>query len=420
MKLKQLAKRLSTRSFDRVFLRILSISKRYGWTPERYCCQLTEMIQLCKTYGFKPTFPVTASVVERHPQRFRAAQTLGAEFAIHGLKHIDYTHLSRDDVKDHAQKAQQAFKMHGLEAQGFRYPYLRQNHQTVQCIADSGYQWDSSQAIAWTGLAESEFSSHIWSNYQSILRTYHAITYQPHQARPRWDNGFIHLPVTVPDDDILIERLELKCSNKIDAILSEMYVNFTANGDFLNLQMHPERFSCFREPLESLMSKAANDSAIWKASLNEVATWWKKRCEIAFDVQRTPEGWFLYLNTPECAVFEIWQAGERKPQKWDEKKAWKVKPLIGVAKENISEWSAVLRNEGFLFEVDASSADVAVMLPDRSVKAEACDLYALLDKTSAPTIKVSTWPQGFRAAVSVSGDIDGIDLIDFWERFHGN
>lgn len=421
MQFRQLIKRLTTRSFDRVFLRLYTISKRYGWTPERYCRHWMAMIHLCKKYGFTPTFPVTASVVARHPDRFRAAQDLGVEFAVHGLKHIDYTQLSPDSVKMHADEAKQLFNLHGIQATGFRYPYLRHNVETVQCIASSGYGWDSSRAVVWSGIEETHFSPAIWSNYQAILSTYHAEDYNSHPSLPRWEDGFVHLPVAIPDDDVLIERLELRCPEEITAILSNMYEDYVSHGYFLTLQLHPERFTGFAKSLESIMSKAEADPQVWVTSLNEMATWWLERSQ--FSIKAHPLGentWQIQIQAPKDSTIELW-AQSKCLKQWKEH-TWQAtyQPIIHVTQTQLKFWESILRNEGFAFTVNASGEDCALTLPERKQQAARCDLYKAMEINSNPVLRISTWPGEKRAAVAVSGDIDGIDRIDFWERFRGN
>jgi len=42
-----------------------------------------------------------------------------------------------------------------------------------------------------------------------------------------------------------------------------------------------------------------------------------------------------------------------------------------------------------------------------------------IDRVRAPMLRVAAWPRGKSWAMSVTGDVDNVDWLDFWNRWHG-
>ncbi|MCK5145983.1 polysaccharide deacetylase family protein [bacterium] len=397
-----------------------SIFQRYGFKPNRYCTNLFEMIELCLKYKIHPTFPVTASVVKRHPEIFKEAQDLGVEFAVHGLKHIDYTQLPDRDVMQHAQKAIDIFNLHGINTCGFRYPYLRSNAHIVEVLKCTGYSWDSSNAIVWTGVKQEQFNSKIWDNYQNILNTYEATKFCNTKCLPEINDNFIHLPVSVPDDDILIERLELKDNSAITNILYQMLEEHYKKESLFILQLHPERFVYFKTALENILKEAMNRGTIWMASLNEISSWWKKRSEFRFKFENAAQNWELANMSDKPCNLEVWQAGERIVSDLSHKWTANYMPAIAVNANQKEQWLSTIKNSGYSYILDTNLNDAAVQLPENVSKITSELLDEIVKNSSEKILKLANWPSGKKSCIAVSGDIDGIDLIDFWERFRGN
>ena len=419
MQFYQLTKRLNTRSFDRVFLRLYTIARRYGWTPAKYEAAWFQMMALCQKQGIRPTFPVTACVVKRHPHLFIRAKEMGAEFAVHGLRHIDYTHLCLDTVMAHARHGLDIFKMNGLEAQGFRYPYLRSSQDNIACLKEAGYGWDSSEACAWHGLKAEHFSERVWGNYQNILSTYEAMDHQCSTCLPWVQDGFVELPVALPDDDMLIERLELKDDARVEAILVALYRAYRERGDALVLQMHPERFPWFQRGLTLVLEEAARDS-VWMASLDAMADWWRHRFDFQMTWSHEEAGWALKLDALPEARLEIWR-GDGAWVSWHgDSIDSMVKPVVGLNPNHGADWETLLKNEGLPFERVLVGDSVSLRIPEAlNQPPTRAEFLRLLSQVNGPLVRYARWPLGRPAALAVSGDIDGVDLWDFWERFRG-
>ena len=114
--------RLRMRSIRQIFARLVSIVMRYEMSSESFQRILYAFSEFTNHFGVRPTFPVTATVVQRHPSQFQKMEMAGAELAVHGFRHVDYTQLSKTQIQAHYKKAVQIFDENGLHATGFRFP----------------------------------------------------------------------------------------------------------------------------------------------------------------------------------------------------------------------------------------------------------------------------------------------------------
>ena len=93
---------------------------------------------------------------------------------------------------------------------------------------------------------------------------------------PRIEDGIVRLPVSLPDDEILIERLAIGRPEELLAYWLEMLEKSYERSELLVLQIHPERFPICKEALAPLLEEVRKRN-VWNATLGEVASWWTER-----------------------------------------------------------------------------------------------------------------------------------------------
>ena len=86
----------------------------------------------------------------------------------------------------------------------------------------------------------------------------------------------VELPVALPDDEILIDRLGLVQTGLIREALTEMVSSAADSHGHLVLQLHPERYHIFGEALKGILAIARRKNA-WMAPLRDVAKWQAER-----------------------------------------------------------------------------------------------------------------------------------------------
>ena len=154
-----------------------------------------------------PTFPITAVTLARHPDFIRELYDQGVEFAVHGYLHIDYKMLPLSEQVRHFKKAIDIFKIYEIPFVGFRAPFLRVNGHTPEVLSSLGFMYDSSRIIHWDAVDLIEFSKYARSNHDRLREFYKPKDSKKYFSLPRLKDGIIDIPVSVPDDEAIVDRL---------------------------------------------------------------------------------------------------------------------------------------------------------------------------------------------------------------------
>lgn len=255
-----------------------AIVSRVGVTAGTMDRALAGFAELAARYEARVTFPVTALTLARHPAVLRALLSDGAtvELAIHGHRHIDHTLLPAAALAGELAQAAALFRTHGVPFAGFRAPYLRWNADLLAALEQAGLAYDSSQPILWPVIDIPALEP----AQQAALRTLLAFDRpQPAEttpALPFWAGNLLEIPVSFPDDEMLVERLRLTGAREIAAYWIAAFQQCHARGEAFVLQLHPERFPLCALALELLLDHVAQRGpAVWLASLGDIAAWWR-------------------------------------------------------------------------------------------------------------------------------------------------
>jgi len=245
------------------------------------------MVTLLKQHNVVGTFPVTALIVKRHPELLSILE--GMEVAVHGYKHTDVSKMSREYQETMLREALDIFSSLGLKPTGHRAPYLRLNETTLDVVSQMGLLYDSSVPSMWRDEGESNESKYLKNAFLSYG------LYKSGNQLPVIRGRLVILPVAIPDDEILIDRLRIN-EKQLTTTVIGMGKSALSSGGHLVLQLHPERFHLFHEALETVLNFAQEHDA-WIAPLKDVALWWRDR-------QDTEPRW------PDNAPFAISISGD--------------------------------------------------------------------------------------------------------------
>jgi peptidoglycan/xylan/chitin deacetylase (PgdA/CDA1 family) len=263
-----------------LFRRASAIFDRVGVTAGAMDRALHGFAELAAFYHARVTFPVTALTLARHPARLRALLADGAtvELAIHGYRHVDHSLLPPAALAREIAQAGEVFRAHRIPFLGFRAPYLRWNADLLEALAGAGLAYDSSQPILWPVVDPAALSPEQRQALETLLAFDRPAPAETTPALPFWSGDLLELPVSFPDDEMLVERLQLQDAGAIAAHWIAAFEQCHARGELFVLQLHPERFPLCAAALERLLEHMARyGSAVWLASLGDVATWWRQQ-----------------------------------------------------------------------------------------------------------------------------------------------
>ena len=398
------------------------IVRRYGLTPSRMERALKHLAMTLDRFQSPATLFIPAEVLERHPSVARRLQARGIEIAVHGYRHVDYTSLPPAVQQAHLATACHTFSQVGIQVKGFRAPYLRWNHHTLDALHAHGLAYDSSQGLFWPGLP---FASS--PTYRRALEFYHAQSADSYPALPYLEGGLVRIPYTLPDDEALVERISLSGPEAMSAIWLDILNRTYQLGEVFTLGLHPERVSFCREALIAVLDRARSlGPKVWIARLDEIAEWWRARAQARIHLHPAGIGrWRIRVDAPEGAVLHLREVQAEAPTTpWDDRyrqsrdTAITIRspspPCIGLSPDSDPALQAFLRQQGYPFEVSDARhryplyLDIPVFRPE-----ERRSLLDTIEKGTWPLVRLGRWPQGARSVLAITGDIDALTLWDY-------
>jgi peptidoglycan/xylan/chitin deacetylase (PgdA/CDA1 family) len=401
------------------------IATRYGLTPGKMDTAIAILRNTLSQYAASATIPVTASALEANPALAKKNSLQGMELAIHGLHHLDYSLLSLEHQLKHLCQAQEIFQKMGMPVTGFRCPYLRWNADTLTALKQTGFVYDSSQAMAWDVVGK-------WSTdaYQRALDFYRAQSASAYPALPGWSESLVRIPYSLPDDEALVDRLQITDVRVMAEIWLAMLDRAYQEGELFTLGLHPERAPVCQAALSAVLVKARSLSpGVWVARLDEITNWYRELGETTYEIDF--EGGDLYyikITAPEqatilarateiMAVTRRWVSDFKVVLSREFFLRSDKRPLVGLAPDSPVSLGRFLRHQGYLVEVSTNSQAFAVYLNRRTFHPEdERSLLAELDRGQWPLVRLSRWPGAARCALAITGDVDAFTIWDYAKR----
>ena len=409
--------------------RLPTIASRFGISCDKMDRALNGYVDLAETVGTAPSLAVTGNLVERYPHVFQRLAERGAELAIHGYVHTDYASLPLDRQREDLGRTKAAFEQIGIDVAGFRGPYLRWNDDSVTAAKDIGLTYGSNRAVAWEALPDRMRHSEAMRVYEKGLSLYGAKASREMQSLPAIVNGLLDLPASLPDDEALVDRLRLSPRERADtwcAVLDQVY----ERGEMYVFILHHERFQFCGRALAEMLSRTRREPAVWAATMREIAAWWTERSAHRLSVEKAEGGKYrivapndarytvLARNVDAGEAFKPWYGWYRAAEAAADLVVGSEKaPAVGLTEDAPAALEEFLVSEGFAVRRN-DLGDCAVVLDGPSSFGEA-DKRRTLDQIEAgdaPLVRLWRWPNGARCALSLSGDVDSMNIVDFLRR----
>ena len=416
-----------------LFRRAGMIIGHYGWTPGKMDWALGQFVRLLKQYNCGATFPVTAVAIERHPAILGKYEMQGIEFAVHGYTHVDYSRLAPEEQLTHLRRARAVFAAAGISAMGFRSPYLSRETRLHDALRATGFSYVSNQPILWDVLDADAFTPSTYSSYERAITFYAPWSASERMSLPQLDNQLVEIPVSLPDDEILLDRLGGAASGLVEKTWQRILSQTHQRGELFTLQLHPERIAGCAQGLAAVLAEArALTPSVWCARLDEIAAWWQTRAQASIEIAEAgngglrltvtgPQGITVLARSVEIDVPTLsWADGYRQVEAKTCAVRASLRPLIGLAPTSSPKLADLLRQQGYIVEISKEGQRYSYYIDQAEFAAEqARSLIAQIEETDRPLVRLGRWPNGAHSALAVTGDIDALTLWDYGLRFLG-
>ena len=406
-----------------------SIVSRFGLTADPMERRLRFFDELTGEFGVRPTWAITARILARNAEACRRFSERGVELAVHGLVHDDHSLRSLDEQRESIGRAAALFEAAGVPFTGFRGPFLRGNEATDQAVRELGFVYHSTTPVVFDTVAPA-LGDDAEAAYRRALRhLYSARTAERVLVRPRVVDGVVHLPVALPDDEILVDRLRMDARAMADTWSATLDATWR-RGELFTLQLHPERIYECAPALRALLAEArSRRPAVWIAPLQKIAAWWRRRGQTRLAVESDgcgahrvrldgdPEATLLVRNHPEVDSLP-WHGADRVARGRRFELRGARKPVVGVSPRTPASVLALLAEEGYPVQRGDDPAHFGAWVDAPGSWDERMVLDAV-EAAPGPLVRLARWPAGARSALAVTGDIDCMTLQDFalrlWE-----
>jgi peptidoglycan/xylan/chitin deacetylase (PgdA/CDA1 family) len=408
--------------------RIFSVIFQFGISPKKFERHLQKYAEIMESANCRQTLAITAVVLKRHPDYIKELSWQGVEFAIHGYVHIDYQVVAEEKRRKHFQKAIDVFNGCQIPFVGFRPPFLRSPENTIPILRDLGFLYNSSRALWWPVRDIEKYPVYQRNNLQQLLNFYKPLGSDKYLSLPRVNEGLIDIPVSIPDDEVLVERLGITDRTKISDIWWDIMEKIYNRGELFVLSLHPERIEYCETGLRELLRKVKGyNPPIWVATLKEIAEWWQEKDKFVFNIQPQCNGKYevraecseratvLIKNGKVNVPSDRWFGGYQCVSSRNFILESPVRPVIGVKPDSSMAAIMFLHSEGYILEPSEEPGDCGLYLGylQRFGKADEMALVKQIEQSNASLLRYWRWPDRARSALSVTGDIDSITLMDF-------
>jgi peptidoglycan/xylan/chitin deacetylase (PgdA/CDA1 family) len=409
--------------------RARSIVARFGVTADPMEARLRRFDELTARFGVRPSWAITACILDRNRRAISRFVDRGVEFAIHGLVHEDHSLRSADEQRASIGRAAELFRSAGVPFRGFRGPFLRGNSGTDQAVRDLGLLYHSTQPVLFdTTPALGERKARAFG--RALRHLYgSAVDADRVAVRPALRGGVVHIPVALPDDEIMVERLRLTEEQQAAVWLATLDTTWR-NGELFTLQLHPERTDECAAALAATLSAArAHRPAVWIATLERIAQWWRRRARTRLEVMPLDEGRYqVRMDGDREATLLVrglpgvdalaWHGEDRIARAPVFELASARKPVVGVSPRTAPGVLAFLAEEGYPAERGEDPSRYGAWV-DVAGEMDQKQVLATIEGSGGPLVRLARWPAGARNALSVTGDIECMTLQDFalrlWE-----
>jgi hypothetical protein len=421
--------------------RLWTVFARFGFSERANRRALLALLQALQPYHTGPTFFIPAVVLNRHPKLIAEIARGGAEIGIHGHVHNDYRTLSTEEQYTQTQKAIEIFAKTQIDYAGFRNPYLGWTEDSLEVFRKLGFGYESNEAVLHDVVNLDEFSPLLQSGFTKSLALFQAIPCTTYTLRPHFEGTLPRIPTSIPDDEMLFDRLRITDPLEVGRIWSSVMERVFEREGIYTLNLHPERGILCQKALKQLLQSASSQSLpVWITRLHEVAVWWRERRDFRLSLTPLDAGrWQIKATcTPRASILgrhveieeqaaQPWFKHEERIEARDFVLHASSCPCLALSPRTPVEVEDFLHEQGYAVVAavaeDARAGYACYLdLPDGLGQSREeqirlrSELVQKIEALETPLLRFGYWPSGQRAALAISGDIDSVTIQDFFLR----
>jgi glycosyltransferase involved in cell wall biosynthesis/peptidoglycan/xylan/chitin deacetylase (PgdA/CDA1 family) len=395
--------------------RLPTILSRFGFSARKSTMQLDHFLAVTDKHKVTPTILVTGVTARRHPEMILELGRRGVEIGAHGFVHNDYSQLTHLEQVEQVGRARNELAALGLKVHGWRCPYSRSNEHTLDAVRQARLAYDATPVFEWPAFdaVGVTMTSEVRADYERLRRLFGVRDAGSQAVLPRLVNGLVEIPMSIPQDEDMIDRLHLDGTKCVDVWL--WMVNESRRvGEAFVICLHPERAELMAGALDATLARARELSDVWIVPLKEIAEWWTERAAAQLTISRAAEGrWTVCLKGSDRVVARlgaqtITGAGMIEAESSS-------KPVVGLSNLWPNATQQRIQECGYLCEMVEPGMTEFYLDDEFSFDTRPEVIVRALQGCTRIT-RLEPWPVSYRSCLSISGDIDALTLFDFAMR----
>ncbi len=432
---------IRTKGLHNFARRLWTVFIRFGISETRTQRALHTIINTLRKYRGTPTFFIPAVVLGRHPGLITEIANAGAEIGIHGYVHNDYRTLSKEEQHRQTKQAISVFQRTQIPYQGFRNPYLGWTEESLNVFTELGFTYESNEAIIHDVIDLDHLPPLLRSGLEKSLALFQAIPCNAYTLRPHFEGSLLRIPTSIPDDEIVFDRLRITDAGEVGDIWSRIMRRVYDLGGLYVLNLHPERGILCKQALDKLLSYASNQALpVWVTCLKDIAQWWKERSRFRLNItQLASDRWRVEATCTSRAILLArhlivedqpatpWSGTEVQVHAHYCTVNAPRCPCIGLSPHTPQQVLDFLLEQGYpamrcsqeashnMYTLYLDLAEGLGTTREEQLQRRSA-LVQRIEDIDTPFIRFGCWPDGSQAALAISGDIDSVTVQDFFLR----
>ncbi len=169
----------------------------------------------------------------------------------------------------------------------------------LHVFKELGFVHESNEAVAHEVIDLDHLSPGLKSGYEKSLALYQALPCNAYTLRPHFEGPLLRIPISIPDDEMLLDRLRIRDMGEVGRIWSTIMQRVYDKGGLYTLNLHPERAAFCERALLMLLSYAhCQPQHVWVTRLCDISQWWQERSQFRLDINPlAPGSWRV---TADC------------------------------------------------------------------------------------------------------------------------
>jgi len=410
-----------------IYERAKRLNQRYNVDAGKAIARIQHCLEVLEPYDCPPTFFVPAVVARRNLTFIRELQAQGCEIGVHGYQHVDMKSYSASDASSQLVHAAERFIDMGLEVYGFRCPYLSASDELLHELPKNLFKYSSNRAIQWSYRNQAVNVPQRF--FETLQEFYLPLSAESNMSLPWMQEDMVEVPVCVPDDLQLYDGLDCTLE-EISGLWSDLLQQTQQRGELFNLIFHPELSKLCDGPFVAVLKEARQaPNKVWVTRLRDISAWWREKETFSADIEKENGGYLLNFHRSHRGTLLYRGFEDQQPSTpWDKKyrrlrslqMAVKgpVLPLIGLL-PGTPEWvNSSLQRMGYLVASGENTQKCSLLIDSNFIERNNNPvlLIAHIESLDLPLIRFWPWPDGYRSALCLTGDLDALSLMDYATR----